>query len=259
MVFAACTLYYTHAYIAEAPVKSGNKRAEWYRDNRSFVRASQVMLTCIVAACILILLFRSGSHIIQATVWQWLATAIFPVTGALYYGSVAPGKSTHNLRNNGWLKPFVIGFVWAGTVTVYPVLFKSIESGEPYNPGIFNLLLFIKNLMYITMLCIMFDFKDYAADHNQQLKTFVVRIGLRRTLFFIIIPLTIIGLGTFLSFAVFSRFPAGRIAVNTIPFILLIFVTLSMQRRKSILYYLAIIDGLMLVKALCGIAGMLLW
>jgi hypothetical protein len=28
-----------------------------------------------------------------------------------------------------------------------------------------------------------------------------------------------------------------------------------MHRRKSILYYLAIIDGLMLAKAVCGIIG----
>jgi hypothetical protein len=30
-----------------------------------------------------------------------------------------------------------------------------------------------------------------------------------------------------------------------------------MHQRKSILYYLAIIDGLMLVKAICGLAGMM--
>jgi hypothetical protein len=32
-----------------------------------------------------------------------------------------------------------------------------------------------------------------------------------------------------------------------------------MQRRKSILYYLAVIDGLMLIKAACGIIGVLLF
>ncbi len=109
--------------------------------------------------------------------------------------------------------------------------------------------------MYITMLCIMFDIKDYAADHNHQLKTFVVRYGLRKTIFYILIPLTLVGLGTFLMYALLRNFPLLRILINTIPFILLIIVAYSMHRRKSILYYLAIIDGLMLAKAVCGIIG----
>ncbi|MGL1386138.1 hypothetical protein ACSTJO_00160, partial [Vibrio parahaemolyticus] len=62
----------------------------------------------------------------------------------------------------------------------------------------------------------------------------------------------------FLLLTAYSRgFHASRIIFNTIPFILLIIVAWSMHRRKSILYYLAVIDGLMLIKALCGIAGSL--
>jgi hypothetical protein len=41
-----------------------------------------------------------------------------------------------------------------------------------------------------------------------------------------------------------------------IPFVALIAVAYSMHRRKSIFYYLIVIDGLMLVKALCGITAM---
>jgi hypothetical protein len=103
----------------------------------------------------------------------------------------------------------------------------------------------------------MFDIKDYAADHNQQLKTFVVRVGLRKTIFYIIIPLSIIGLSTFILFSTLSQFPLLRILINTIPFLLLISVAYSLHRRKSILYYLAIIDGLLLIKSICGITAML--
>lgn len=258
LVFAATVLYYTHAYIAETTTNTTNKRALWYAYNQGFVRWSQLFLTTLVITCSGILLYHFGSRMVKATVWQWTGIGIFPIMAALYYGSAAPFKSTHNLRKHGWFKPFVIGFVWAGTVTVYPVLFKSIETDVPYKPQLFNILLFIKNFMFITILCIMFDFKDYAADHNQQLKTFVVRIGLRRTIFYIIMPLSIVGLGTFLVYAVVQQFPFWRIVINTIPFVLLIIVALSMKRRKSILYYLAIIDGLMLAKAICGTIGMTL-
>jgi 4-hydroxybenzoate polyprenyltransferase len=112
--------------------------------------------------------------------------------------------------------------------------------------------------MFISVLGIMFDIKDYAADHNRQLKTFVVHLGLRKTIFYILLPLCGIGLGTFLFYAFAHHFLLLRIVFNTIPFILLIFVAYSMSKRKSILYYLAVIDGLMLVKAICGSLGMIL-
>ena len=103
----------------------------------------------------------------------------------------------------------------------------------------------------------MFDIKDFAADHNHHLKTFVVTWGLRKTIFYILIPLSIIGLGSFIFYAVSYDFPKFRVLINTIPFVLLIIVAYSLHRRKSILYYLAIIDGLMLVKAVCGILGII--
>jgi 4-hydroxybenzoate polyprenyltransferase len=254
-VFVATILYYTHAYVAEPSANTANKRAAWYFENKGLLRRSQFILTIFVLVLAFFLLRNNWTGLLHLSLLQWAIILIFPLVAALYYGSVSPQRSTHNLRNHGWIKPFVIGFVWAGAVTIYPVLFSSIEQHTEYMPGLVSTLLFIKNFMYITMLCIMFDIKDYAADHNHQLKTFVVRYGLRKTIFYILIPLTLIGLGTFILYGILRDFPVLRILVNTIPFILLIIVAYSMHRRKSILYYLAIIDGLMLVKAACGIIG----
>ena len=117
--------------------------------------------------------------------------------------------------------------------------------------------LFVKNFMFITVLCIMFDIKDYAADHNQQLKTFVVKAGLRKTIFVILIPLCIMGLASYIIYGFVRHFTVARMIMNTIPFILLLMVAYSMHNRRSIFYYLIVIDGLMMVKALFGIVGML--
>ena len=262
-IFVSTVLYYTHAYIAEPAVTTltadpVNQRTRWYTKNRRLINYSQQLFTLVFFASGLYLLIVNWSHILHTGLWQWTLILIFPLVAGLYYGTVAPHTATNNLRNKGWLKPFVIGFVWAGAVTIYPVLFSSIERGAAFAPDIISILLFIKNFMYITMLCIMFDIKDYAADHNHHLKTFVVRLGLRKTIFYILIPLSITGLGTFILYAVLRDFPLLRIFINTIPFVLLIIVAYSMHRRKSILYYLAIIDGLMLAKAVCGIIGITL-
>jgi hypothetical protein len=258
-VFAATVLYYTHAYISE-PVTDPlhhNKRAAWYAQNRVFISWSQLSLTVVCLATGSFLLHDNWQKLWYLEGWRWLLVLVFPLVAALYYGSVSPGSATRNLRRKGWLKPFVIGFVWAGAVTVYPVIFSDLEHNRLDQPNLFMFLLTLKNLMYITMLCIMFDIKDYAADHNSQLKTFVVRYGLRFTIFSLLIPLSLVGLAVFLVFTSIRGFPLPTILINMIPFLLLITVAYSMHRRKSILYYLAIIDGLMLVKAICGIAGMI--
>lgn len=259
MVFTATVLYYTHAYRAEPASQTTNKRSVWYAVNKTTIIRSQSFHTLLFTVAFIYWIRYYWPDLAQLNLPQLGLIFLFPVVAALYYGSVEPSGATHSLRNKGWLKPFVIGFVWAGAVTVYPLLFSSIENDRLYVPDYVNILLFIKNFMFISMLCILFDIKDYAADHNQHLKTFVVRIGLRKTIFYILIPLSIIGLGTFILYALLHHFSFLRILINTIPFILLIIVTYSMRRRKSILYYLAIIDGLMLVKAVCGIIGILLF
>jgi 4-hydroxybenzoate polyprenyltransferase len=256
-VFTATTLYYTYAYISINVVNPHNKRAVWYLHHKSAMQWSQIILTILFAICAVTLLTTIWPHLLNISVKEWIIIFAVPIIAALYYGINLPMLAAKNLRQLGWLKPFVIGFVWAAMVTVYPVIYNNIVHNTAYHITVLGTLLFIKNFMFVTVLCIMFDIKDYAADHNQQLKTFVVRVGLRKTIFYIIIPLCIIGLSTFILFATSRQFPLLRILINTIPFLLLIIVAYSLHRRKSILYYLAIIDGLLLVKSICGITAML--
>jgi hypothetical protein len=99
----------------------------------------------------------------------------------------------------------------------------------------------------------LFDIKDHIADHNSQIKTFVVQFGLKKTGYFILFPMILLGYLCGVLFFVNAAFSMVQGLINIIPFFLLIMVTWSMQRKQTILYYLAIIDGLMLVKAVCGI------
>lgn len=259
LLFCATTLYYIEAYIDVITPDKNNKRSVWYLNNKQLMIRSQLILVLIMIVSAFFVCKDVWQEIFKMPIIQWALILVFPVVAILYYGIEFLQFKKHNLRSNGWMKPFVIGFVWGGAVTIYPILFHSIEYNEPYTITVFGTLLFIKNFMYITVLCIMFDIKDYAADYNQQLKTFVVRVGLRNTIFYIMIPLCFIGLGTFLVYSISHHFPLLRIIINAIPFILLITVAWSMHQRKSILYYLAIIDGLMLVKALCGIVSFTLF
>jgi hypothetical protein len=255
LLFAATVVYYTMAYINVTVPDKNNIRAVWYMQHRKKIVHSQLILSILSIIAVFFIIYPILPNILQMPWYQWALIILFPLSALLYYGVLLPHYHLLNLRNTGWLKPFVIGFVWSGVVSIYPVMFYCINRNIPYVLSAFGLVLFIKNMMFITVLCIMFDIKDYASDYNTELKTFVVKIGLRKTIFNIMIPLSVIGFGSFLTYNFIHHFPPGRIIINTIPFILLTIVAYSMYQRKPILYYLAIIDGLMLIKAICGIIG----
>ena len=257
LLYFGTILFYTYAYIQEGSTGGSNKRSNWYVKNLQLVKRTQLLLLTGCAALSIYLLVRNFHGLRNITITQTLLPALTGFTALSYYGIPLGIQATFNLRKTGWFKPFAIGLVWATAVTYIPILWHEVEQDTLYHFSAFNAWFFVKNFMYISLLAILFDIKDYATDHNKQLKTFVVRFGLRKTIFYVIIPLTIIGFISFIIFASLLHFHFLRIIINSIPFILLVLVAWSMHRRKSILYYLVVIDGLMLVKALCGITASL--
>jgi hypothetical protein len=257
LVFITTVLYYAYPYIRKTTKPTTNPRTIWYNEHYQLMRWNQIIITIILTLALAIFLKEHGVNVLNMTVRQWIMFLVFLIIAALYYGSnTLMGK--YNLRRIGWLKPFVIGFTWAGLITVYPVLFHTVIKGEEYTPGWVGLFLFIKNFMFVTLLCILFDVKDFATDHLYRMRTFVVRLGLRKTILSLLLPLALIGLATFIYYAATHQFNWVKVLLNTIPFLLLIAVAISLlRRRRPLLYYLIVVDGLMLVKAVCGIIAMI--
>jgi hypothetical protein len=256
LVFITTILYYSYPYIRKCSFISSNPRTNWYTRYYNLMRWNQIIITIILSIALLIFLWENGGSLRYLSATEWLLIFIFPVVAGLYYG-ISALKGKYNLRKIGWLKPFIIGFTWAGLVTIYPILFYRMLHHLDYDPGWVTGLLFLKNFMFITVLCIMFDIKDYAHDYVTRVRTFVVNLGLRRTIFYILLPFSVLGLGSFVSYALTHHFHPLKILLNIIPFILLLMAGWSLRRRRTILYYLVMIDGLMLAKAVCGTMAML--
>jgi hypothetical protein len=258
LVFVATVLFYNYPYARRQKGNNNHPRAAWNIRNHGWLAHLQVLFTLILTGALFVFTNQHKVQLLHINGLHWFLLLIFPVVAALYYGSNFL-SSRHNLRNIGLLKPFIIGFTWAGLLVIYPVLFTNILAGEPYTFTLQGVLLFFKNLMFISLLCIMFDIKDYASDHRENLRTFVVRIGLRKTIFYILLPLPLLGIFTFLTYALTHEFSAMKIIMNMIPFFLLLLAANSLRKRRPLMYYLVVIDGLMLVKALCGTMAMLLF
>jgi hypothetical protein len=257
LLFFSPIVYYTYAYMgARGSGHELNPRTAWYAKHRTFIHWSQIILGTACLGIFIYMLSKDYRAILHLPILYWIIVLGVVGMAVLYYGLVPVFFFNLNLRNTGWLKPFIIGFIWAATANVLPLILLRIESGIDFTESPFWFFLFIKNWMFCTVNAIMFDMKDYAIDSNTELKTFVVRIGLKKTIFYVLIPLLLLGMLSLLIFAWVQHFTPGRVAFNLVPFVLTLLVAYSMNKRKKIFYYLIVIDGLILVKAICGIIAM---
>lgn len=255
LLFLATVWYYNVPYLFKPVAQPANLRDGWYQHHRTEILKVQALIAMAVVAGLSVWLLRYGSKLDGYSASVWVFAGSFPLGALLYYGFQHRSIGRINLRRVGLLKPFVIGYTWAGAVTVFPALQHALEGSYTYEMTGLGLLLFIKNFLFISLLSIVFDFKDYATDQNQQLKTLVVTLGIRRTIRYVILPLTGFGWFAFLGYGIAQGFPVLRLVLNTIPFLSLIVVSHSFGRHRSIFFYLVVIDGLMLLKACCGIAA----
>lgn len=258
LLFFATLFYYNLAFSkTDLNSKEENERLNWYKAHNRTLAVLQSFYFLISLVLIYFHLIPLIQNVRLLNKLTWGILFLFPLSALFYYGINRNGTKTWNLRNIGWLKPFIIGFVWAGVVGILPQLESCISNGLEYNLTLVGVLLFLKNFMYISVLSIMFDIKDYAKDYNYELKTFVVKFGLRKTIYSILLPLLLSGWLSFVIYGITRDFSWMKIVLNTLPFLLCIAVALELQKRKSIYFYLVIIDGLMLIKALCGSVAIL--
>lgn len=258
-LFLAPVIYYTYAYKSindSTPI--ANQRTRWFRENKKLVHWSQVGMILLCIGIFSFLIFKHFNEIIRLPLIYYSIGFGVLFVGIFYYGLISKKLFGFNLRNSGWTKAFIIGFVWACCANIFPLIMLRIETGQDYFHTDLWVWLFIKNWLFCTVNAIMFDIKDYPSDSNLYLRTFVVSFGLRRTIYFIIVPLLLAGLISFCFFSLIKQFSIIQFSFNLIPFLLTLAIAFSMLRRHSIFYYLIVIDGVILVKALCGILGVLL-
>lgn len=252
MSFLVTVLFYNYPYLKHLSPDSDNPRTQWFVRNHRFVLANQILFTLGLLACIVYLALKYSHAIAIFSPLSWVLMMIFPITGALYYGANRLSPRL-NLRQIGWLKPFLIGFVWAGLANVYPILYANLIHAQPLEITLFRVVIFVKTLMYVSMVAIMFDIKDYEVDQQSRLRTWIVRFGLRRTLNHVIVPMTLLGLMYFISYALLNQFSALKMVLIMIPFFAVIASTKLFDKQRSLLFYLSVIDGLLIVKAFFGI------
>jgi 4-hydroxybenzoate polyprenyltransferase len=254
VAFVGTVMFYGYPY-RRRTANSADPRVAWHRRHRRLVdRLQRGALLALVALSAWIAIRHRGA-IPTMTPFEWGLLLMVPGTAALYYEAPAISRA-FTLRRSGWLKPFVIGFVWAGVVVAYPILFARLQYGHRTPFALFPCLLFVKTLMFVAVLAMLFDIKDRDVDRRVGLSTVVTLVGAERTLFHVSLPLTVLGIATFLSYATMQQLTVPRVVLVLAPFGLLVAGIVSLTKPRPILYYLVVIDGLMLAKALLDMLAM---
>lgn len=254
LVFTSTVVYYSRIYYKSISSLSTNKRTIWYRENQRVIKASLLVALLFIAVDSTYLLFKLRNAVLTLHMIQWALMIVFPLIAFLYTFKVIPFAGLKQLRGIGWMKPFFIGFAWSGLVTVYPVFFRQMQSGTASGQLILPSGLFwLQNFLFISALAVMFDIKDHISDSRLHLKTYPAMLGVRKTISLVIIPLVLVSLAVLFLHQIQHHATLPQLLIQLIPFILLFIVTAFFQKDRGILFYLVVIDGLMLVKGICGI------
>ncbi len=253
LIFSCTWLYYTMIYVRSVGAKNYDERTLWYRRHLRLIKLLLKLTLALVATFILYLLIKNLNSFYGFKLFQWLMILVFPLVAALYTFKF-PFFYFRKIRQIGWLKPFVVGFTWSGWVTVYPLLVLQVQAGiSPKNPVIPLGLFWLQNFLFISILAIIFDIKDYRTDVRLRLNTYPAKLGVRNTYRYVIYPVTILNIVVFFLFQRQMNFLPSQAFLQLLPYLFLIWVILTHRKPREVLYYLVAIDGLMFLKAICGI------
>lgn len=256
LVFLATIVYYGRIYYKTSFHISSDARSAWFRNHQPLIRIALIVCSVGILLDVLYMIAKNFRVLVEFPPVVWLIVALVPVIGLLYTSRLF---SFRNLRQVGWLKPFIIGFVWAGVVTVFPFFFWQVKHPViNYGSLLLPLLFWLQNFLFITALAVVFDIKDYPSDKNLGLLTIPARIGAAATLRLFIIPMCLLSFAVLTLFHLVAGFPISHTILQAVPYIALLLLVRNLATRKNLLFYLAAIDGLMFLKAVCGIISITL-
>ncbi len=259
LIFFCTCIYYTMIYVRSVGAKNYNDRTLWYRKNLSAIKTTLKYAILLAFLFLSALIWKNLHTFFLLSAFQVILIIAFPLIAAWY--TFAPGFfRIRNIRQIGWIKPFIVGLTWAGWVTIYPVIIWSVQMRLVPTFTFFSLfLLWLQNFLFFSVNAIIFDIKDYRTDSYHQLKTYPVILGIRNTFRFIVIPVAFLNLAVFFLFQWQKNFTLPQTLIQLIPYALLIFVIVKYRHGRSLLYYLVSVDGLVFAKAFCGITSILLF
>jgi 4-hydroxybenzoate polyprenyltransferase len=235
LVFSATLGQYNIHYYIKKDASPDSDRFFWSISHKKV----HLILNIIGAVGLLFGLFHLKSK-------HLMVLGIIALITVLYSFPLLPFKKKKRLKDFGLLKILTLSYVWTLITVWFPVVTLT-----KITPG-FELV-FVQRFVFMFVLCLAFDIRDMASDGRHGIRTVPVTIGSRRSYL-----LMYAGLVLFLVLSVFHFRYTGKFMLfnGMLVSALATYFTIEFAKvRSSDLFYLACVDGMMLLQALLVFIG----
>ena len=203
------------------PNNLNSERSQW------LVKHKKILLISVAVCLITVLFLCNNLSSLSITI---MVTA--EVISTLYY------LPPFNLRKHGYIKPFLISAIWVISCSAVPLIENNILTSH-------SAWFLISQFCFISVLCLLFDFKDNLEDFLNGVNTYANKFG---PVILKAICLLILVIGG-VSFYVFTQNLYLQIAMNLVYFTTALTVLISKEKTHGFYYYLWV-DGLLLVQGI---------
>lgn len=235
LVFSATLGQYNIHYYIKKDANPDSDRFFWSISHKKV----HLILNIIGAVGLLFGLFHLKSK-------HLMVLGIIALITLLYSFPLLPFKKKKRLKDFGLLKILTLSYVWTLITVWFPVVTLT-----RITPG-FELV-FAQRFVFMFVLCLAFDIRDMASDGRHGIRTVPVTIGSRRSYL-----LMYAGLVLFLALSIFHFRYTGKFMMfnGMLVSALATYFTIEFAKvRSSDLFYLACVDGMMLLQALLVFIG----
>ncbi len=229
-VFGATIVQYNLHYLLKTSAVKNSKRLSWSIKNKDVHK----ILFCIGCILIIISLFSFHLH-------HFVILLIFGIISFLYSFPVIPFGKRKRIKDYGLLKIITLALLWTLVTVWFPVSEMSINKTLYF-------LIFAKRFVFIFVLCLLFDIRDINIDRKENIRTIPVAVGKKRA--YLIVSLLLL-LFLILSLVQYFYLPeAGIFIAMLLSAVATFFIVELSKKFNSDFFYLAGIDGMMLLQAI---------
>jgi 4-hydroxybenzoate polyprenyltransferase len=152
------------------------------------------------------------------------------------------------LKKYGLLKPFVLAFAWTLCTIQFPIIAdkSSLTINWPILHQKTDYLFFATRFLWVLILCFLFDVRDQKTDAEKGIRTWPNYMALPQLKWLLFFFLAIYALLSFWLFGLQVSF-----LYLFLPLAILIGCITTLEKKHSIYFYLFVVDGLMLLEAVC--------
>ena len=228
-VFGATLLQYNLHYVSKTVAVKDSLRFEWSQRNKG------IHIVLLIAGFLLII-FSLFSFRLQ----HFFVLIILGAIAFLYSFPILPFGRKKRIKEYGILKITTLALLW----TLVSVWFPA--NAMPYDTILFSFV-FVKRFVFMLILCLLFDVRDYQVDFEKNIRTFPVILGIKNAYSFAYLLLILLSLLSLFQFWYLKQ--PGFLIAMVISILATAFTIRYTKKNNSDIVFLAGIDGMMLLQA----------